>query len=92
MSLRSGCQLISWLKKSLHQLKLLWKTKTWSNFEGAVEYKIKACLVFYQLYPWTFSIMSSSSFNLPVDPGSSNKIEVQAYCLMSTALKPEITF
>ena len=39
MSLRAGCQLISRLKKSLHQLKLLWKTKTWSNFDSAVEYK-----------------------------------------------------
>lgn len=39
MSLRASCQLISRLKKSLHQLKLLWKTKTWSNFDSAVEYK-----------------------------------------------------
>ena len=39
MLLSAGCQLISRLKKSLHQLKLLWKTKTWSNFDSAVEYK-----------------------------------------------------
>ena len=58
-----------------------------------MQLSIKACLVFPQLHPWTFSLLSSSSLSsLPVDPGFSDKIEVQACCLMSTALNPEITF
>ena len=50
-------QVFQW-QRSYHQLKSLWKTKTWSsNFEGAVEYKIKkgsmankkACLLKFSL-------------------------------------------
>ena len=50
MSLRAGHWPV-WLaeKRAYHQLKLLWKTKTWGNFRGTVKWKVsstkyKACL------------------------------------------------
>ena len=86
MSLRAGCQLISQLKNSLHQLKLLWKTKTWSNFDSVVEYK--SLLSFSSATSLdNFSPVVIINFKLPIDPGLSDKIEVQACCLTSTALK-----
>ena len=42
----AGCRLISAAEKDLnyHQLILLWKTKKWGNFEGAVTVSEKAGL------------------------------------------------